>query len=110
MIKSILALAVFAVSGYTSASVIEYVGTIKDVEASYMPGHVTFSMDIEIDTSNGSGPCNSSNWFNWSKGDENNKVVYSTLMTALVSGKKISFVLQEGESSCNGSFIHLKTN
>ncbi|ASA56066.1 hypothetical protein [Vibrio gazogenes] len=76
-------------------------GKVTVVEATYMPGSISFQMNV------GTSLCPAGKWLQWRKNEENNKVVYSTLMTALVSGKKINFYLVDGDSGCHGSFIHL---
>ncbi|GAB1624084.1 hypothetical protein AAOGI_41340 [Agarivorans albus] len=76
-------------------------GNVTLVEASYMPQRITFIMDA------GSASCPAGSWFKWQKTPENNQVVYSTLITSLVSGKKVNFYVADGNTQCHGAYIHL---
>ncbi|MBA6302871.1 hypothetical protein H4J52_05800 [Colwellia sp. MB02u-14] len=77
------------------------VGKVTLVEATYLPGSISFYMDT------GNATCPKGKWFKWSKNEENNKIVYSTLMTALVSGKKVRLYINDNDTSCKGQFLHI---
>tara|TARA_B100001059_G_C17830875_1_gene584638 strand:+ start:2611 stop:2829 length:219 start_codon:yes stop_codon:yes gene_type:complete len=46
-------------------------------------------------------------WLKWAKTEENNKIVYSTLMAALASGKWIRFHMNDSDTECKGQYIHI---
>lgn len=95
----LIALAFFT----TNASALEQIaGKVTMLEASYLPAVVTFRMD------SGSASCPAGNWLKWQNNDpENNKVVYSTLMAALIAEKSIRFYIDDGDTRCIGKHIHL---
>ncbi|WP_422135467.1 hypothetical protein [Endozoicomonas sp. ALD040] len=100
--KKVIAVFLFLASPVVLAeSTFNIVGKVTAVEASYLPGKVTFQMET------GHSVCPSSKWLKWEKNDESNKIVYSTLMTALVSDKSIRLYINEGDDACSGRFIHL---
>ena len=100
-------LSVFLISVSGSACALEYIsGTVSTVEATYLPRTVTFTFDPSDSTA--STTCPGGTWLKWSTPDtENNKAVFSLLMTALVSGKKVNFVINDGDTTCVGKYIHL---
>lgn len=80
----------------------EIVGKVKLIEATFMPARIKFRMDA------GNTACPAGAWLKWENvSQENNKVVMSFLMTALVSGKKIAFFIEDNDTTCTGKFIHL---
>ena len=101
--KTKLIFLMFAITLSNSAHALEaFVGKVTTVEPTYLPGAVTFTMDT------GNATCPAGRWLKWQKPDaDNNKAVYSTLMTALVSGKKIRFHINDGDTNCVGQFMHL---
>ncbi len=76
-------------------------GVVTVVEPSYMPDTISFQM------STGNATCPKNTWFKWRKEPENNKVVYGTLLAALISGKKINFYFNDGDKNCTGTHLHL---
>lgn len=78
-------------------------GKVTLLEPTYLPGSVNFIMDT------GSTSCPAGSYLKWSKADQNNnRAVYSTLLTALVSGKRVEFFINDGDTGCSGQFLHLK--
>ncbi|MBB5367519.1 MULTISPECIES: hypothetical protein [unclassified Janthinobacterium] len=78
------------------------VGRVTSIEASYLPGTMFFSLD------GGSKSCPAGVRIEWSKADlANNKAVYATLLTSLVAGKKLSIVINDGDTNCKGQFIYI---
>lgn len=71
------------------------------VESTYMPGTVAFRL------SGGTALCPAGRWLSWQRDLENNKAVYAMLMAALISGKQVTVVFEEGDSSCMPKFMHL---
>jgi len=83
-----------------SASAMESVqAKVITVEASYMPNTVSFSLDA------GTATCPAGVWLLWQKGADSNKAAYALLLTALTTGKTITFYHQAG--SCVGEFLHI---
>lgn len=77
-------------------------GTVVSLEPTYLPAVVAFRMDT------GNATCPAGTQLKWQKADvENNKAVYSTLMAALMSGKKVDFYFNDGDTNCIGAYIHL---
>ncbi len=77
-------------------------GKITRLEASYMPTSISFMMNV------GSASCPAGKWLKWqTASQENNKAVYSTLLTALASGKTVSFLMKDGDTNCLGQFLHI---
>jgi hypothetical protein len=75
---------------------------VTALEASYLPSMVTFWLDA------GSHSCPVGTMLKWSKPDpDNNKAVYSTLLTALTAGNSVRFYINDGDTQCVGQFIHL---
>lgn len=79
--KRIVTLAMMLL-GANQAYALEHVAAkVRLVEASYMPGQVTFIL------SEGTALCPAGKWLFWQRDAENNKAVYAMLMSALISGK-----------------------
>ena len=78
-------------------------GKVIIVEPTYLPEAITFQMDA------GSRTCPKGKWLKWKKNTENNKLVYSTLMTALISGHQINFYVNDNDTNCSGQYLHLLT-
>ncbi len=78
-----------------------FYGKVTVLEPTYYPDRIKFKVD------NGSAICPKGTWLTWKKTEKNNQVVYSTLMDALASGKKIRFY---HDDECIGKYIHLLNN
>ncbi len=90
------------VASSNSYALEHFIGKVTFLEPTYLPSVIVFSMDI------GNATCPSGAILKWQKADvENNKAVYSTLMAALMSGKKIRFHFNDGDTSCIGTYLHL---
>lgn len=79
-------------------------GKVTMVEPTYMPERITFRMDT------GNNTCPAGNWFTWRKDEKNNRAVYAGLLTAMISGKTVNFVLEDNATDCVGSYLHIKHN
>jgi len=83
-----------------AASALESVqAKVITVEASYMPNTVSFSLDA------GTATCPAGSWLLWQKSADSNKAAYALLLTALTTGKTVTFYHQAG--SCVGEFLHI---
>lgn len=77
-------------------------GRVTIVEPTYLPLVVYFQMDT------GNATCPLGTWLKWQNSDaQNNRAVYATLMTALMAGKQVNFIIDDGDSTCTGRYIHL---
>ncbi len=75
------------------------------LEPSYMPGHIAFQID------KGSAACPSGTWLVYfgqgsttETQQQNARVTYATLMSAMLSGKKVSIY---GANNCYTDHVHL---
>ena len=74
-------------------------GKVIAIESTYMPSVISFQMDV------GNSNCPSGSPLFWKKSDlENVKFTYITLLTAITTGKKIAFFLN---NKCEGEYLHL---
>lgn len=55
----------------------------------------------------GTASCPAGRWLKWNKSEENNKIVFSTLMAALMSGNKINLYFSDNDTTCTGQYLHL---
>lgn len=77
------------------------VAKVTLVEATYVPAAVAFIL------SEGTASCPAGNFLFWERSAENNKAVYAMLMAAMISGKKVQVVFNDGDSSCVPQYLHL---
>lgn len=79
-------------------------GKIVRIEATYMPNNIQFTLD------SGNSSCPAGKTIVWQKEPENNKVIYATVMAALISGTKVLVYINNGDTSCLGQFIYILSN
>lgn len=84
-----------------AAALESFLGKVTTLEPTYLPGAITFRLD------SGNATCPKGTWLKWAKTEENNKIVYSTLMAALASGKRIRFHMNDNDTECKGQYIHI---
>ena len=102
LVSRIVFLVCLTVVTNTSFAVEYITGKVVLIEATYLPGLITFQLDT------GNTACPAGTWLSWQKPDtENNLAVYSTLLAALANGKSINFVINDGDISCRGQFLHI---
>lgn len=77
------------------------VGKVQLVESTYMPTAVAFML------SEGTASCPVGAYLFWRRDAENNKAVYAMLMSAMISGKKVQVVFNDGDASCVPQYMHL---
>lgn len=101
--KNVLASLLFLYFSISNAGAFEFaVGKVTSIEATYLPGTMFFSLD------GGSASCPAGVRIEWSKADQaNNKAIYATLLTSLISGVKMSVLINEGDKNCRGQFIYV---
>lgn len=90
----------------TSANAIEWIrGKVTSIESTYLPGSMQFVLD------GGSTSCPAGKVLKWQKSDlENNKMVYSTILAAMLSGKTIQLVVNDNDTNCIGQYIYILNN
>ena len=71
------------------------------VEPSYMPGAVVFMIDKSLPS------CPAGSWLNWNKGADNNRAVYASLLSAMITGKRITLYINSGDTTCAGKHLHV---
>ncbi len=77
-------------------------GKIVLIEPSYLPGTVSFVMDA------GDTTCSAGRWLFWSNADpSNNKAVYASLFGAMLSGKTVRFIYNDGDVNCTPNHLHI---
>lgn len=80
-------------------------GKVQVLEPTYLPGAVAFDMDA------GNTACPAGKQLKWQKPDpENNKATYSTLLAALVSGKRVRVYINDNDTNCIVHYLHLLNN
>ena len=100
--KKIYLFALLSAVSTPSLALESFTGKVTMLEPSYLPGALYFQMDT------GNSTCPTGTWLKWQNANtENNMGVYSTLMTALVSGKKVNFHFDNGDTNCAGKHLHL---
>jgi hypothetical protein len=100
VLKKIILIVLALVS--INAQALEYfIGKVTLVEATYLPKSISFIMDA------GNSACPKGKTLKWTKSEENNMAVYSTLMTALVSGKRVRLYMNDNDTTCKGQYIHI---
>ncbi len=88
--------------GNAHAAQISITGSVVQLEPTYLPTEVSFSM------SNGSALCPTGHWLIWKNAStSNNQAVYATLLAAYVSNKQITIYLDDADTTCTGTFIHI---
>lgn len=67
-----------------------------------MPSRIHFTL------SEGNAACPVGKTLVWANSSQdNNKAVYATLVSALVSGKKVKFYIEDNDQSCTGKFVYI---
>lgn len=75
------------------------------LEPTYLPTTVAFSLD------QGNTTCPIGKMLLWSKPEvESNKAAYSTILAAMMAGKKIRYYFNNGDTNCMGVALHISPN
>ncbi len=87
---------------WSAYSLESFVGKVTYLEPTYMPTSIRFSMD------GGNVACPAGKAVIWSREDaENNKIVYSSIMAAMMAKKSIRIYINDGDTSCKAQYLHL---
>lgn len=99
-VSSLAALMLIA-SGSASA-LQNFTGKVTGIELSYMPNTIRFSMD------QGNAACPAGTALTWANANiDNNKAVLAALTTAFANGHRITFYINDNDTSCVGRFLYL---
>lgn len=79
-----------------------FAGKVRKIEATYMPTQMYFTL------SEGNTACPAGKQLVWAGSAENNKAIYSTLLSALSTGKNIRFIMDDNDQSCVGRFLYIE--
>jgi hypothetical protein len=83
----------------------EIVGRVTSLESSYMPGGFIFRMNT------GNTACPVGSPLQWNGGFKQNPdnvgITYSTVLNALLWGKKVKFYINDNDVSCLGQFLQV---
>lgn len=87
---------------WSAHSLESIIGKVTYLEPTYMPTTIRFTMD------SGNTACPAGKAIHWSKENiDNNKVVYSSMMAAMMANKSIRIYINDGDASCKAQFLHL---
>ena len=71
------------------------------VESTYMPGSITFQVDI------GTPSCPAGAWLTWSNANVDNvKSAFALLIAATNSGNRVGYFINNGDTTCAVQFLH----
>jgi hypothetical protein len=97
-----IALATVAMALAPSAWAYEMVQShVTIVESSQMPTQVFFQVDI------GSTSCPAGTWLRWANATtDSNKAIFSLLLSAVNSGNRIQYFVNNGDTTCQVQFLY----
>jgi hypothetical protein len=101
MLRYVLVLAVCFLCN--SANAVQWIkGKVTGIEVSYMPVTLFFSLDT------GNTACPAGKTMKWeSASTENNKVIHSTVLAAMLAGKKLNIVINDNDTTCVVRYIYI---
>jgi hypothetical protein len=72
------------------------------VQSTYMPTAIAFTADT------GTPSCPAGAWLYWRNSNvDNNKATYATLLTALATSSKVTYYVNDGDTSCTVLFLDI---
>jgi len=101
MKKAALLALVLSVASAPSFAVEYLTGRVTILESTYMPGAVALQLDA------GNATCPAGTWLRWAKSDASNKAAYATLLAALATDSRVNVVINDGDTTCTGQFLHI---
>jgi hypothetical protein len=109
--KILAAAAIIACASYSMPvlALDNAVGHVTMLEPTYMPGTITFTLDVGILPECPAGTC-LNGWAAHRTKYRGIPTVYATLLAALESGKQVQFFINNGDNTCTGQFIHILPN
>jgi hypothetical protein len=78
-------------------------GHITVLESTYMPTSISFQLDV------GNAACPAGKWLKWTN-TASMQATYSTMLAALLAGRKVNFFINDNDATCTGQFFHVTTD
>ena len=90
----------------TSANAVQWIkGKVTSIEVTYLPAKLEFTMDT------GNTACPAGKKLIWAKESwDNNKIIHSTVLAAMLASKSISFVINDNDTNCIGQFLYINND
>jgi hypothetical protein len=83
------------------AEALQYLtGHITVLESTYMPTSISLQLD------SGNTACPAGKWLKWTNA-QSVQATYSTMLSALLSGRQVDFVIDDNDTTCTGRFFHI---
>lgn len=77
-------------------------GGVTGIEVSFMPGALYFYLDA------GNTACPAGKAMKWQNTSaENNKVIHSTVLAAMLAGKKLHVVINDNDTTCTVQYLYI---
>jgi hypothetical protein len=94
---------VICVASVAQAHALQYItGHITVLEPTYLPDKIALQMDV------GNTACPPGKWLSWVQTrTRDTQSVYATMLSALLAGKKVDFVINDNDVTCEGQFFHI---
>lgn len=88
---------------FNSANAIQWIkGKVTGIEVTYLPVTLYFFLDT------GNTACPAGKAMKWeSASTENNKAIHSTVLAAMLAGKKLNIVINDNDTNCVVRFIYI---
>ena len=86
-----------------SANAIQWIkAKVTAMEVTYMPTKLLFSLD------SGNTACPAGKMMSWENASaENNKVIHSTILAAMLAGKKVHVVINDNDANCIVRYVYI---
>jgi hypothetical protein len=86
-----------------SANAIQWIkAKVTSIEVTYMPGALAFYLD------SGNTACPAGKAMRWENAStENNKIIHSTVLAAMLAGKKLNVVINDNDTNCIVRYIYI---
>jgi hypothetical protein len=86
-----------------SANAIQWIkAKVTAVEVTYMPAKLLFSLD------SGNTACPAGKMMLWENASaENNKIIHSTVLAAMLAGKKLNIVINDNDTNCVVRYVYI---
>lgn len=99
-----IAVASLLCAGPAQAALQSMEGHVTSIETTYMPGAIALRLDVGTALC----PVGKALWWATPAHDATNvSTVYSTMLAALLSGKKVTFIVEDTDSGCSGLFFYI---
>jgi hypothetical protein len=102
---SVLGACAVSVTSLSQAHALQYItGRITQLEPTYMPERIALQMDA------GNAACPAGTWLQWVQLPTQHRdthSVYATMLSALIAGKRVDFVINDNDATCTGQFFHI---